>query len=184
MALQDILQKILEEASVEIKAMDITLETEKKQLKSETAKLIVTQQEALAEKEKDALMAIKTKTNAMARRDSKSLQQNARRTVITAAMEKFLEHLVALPDTEYQQVLEKLVEPLSGEGVLFAPSTRVELTKKVAPKGFTVEASEDINGGFIAKLPKSEIDCSFHGLVFSEFQNEVESFFAQKLNLI
>jgi vacuolar-type H+-ATPase subunit E/Vma4 len=184
MALQDILQKILDEAAVEVKNIDTILEEEKKQLKLEINKQTTSQQEELGGKKEKALLAIKMKTDAMARRDVKSLQQEARRKVITKAMEKFLEHLVVLPTKEYQQLLEKLVEPLSGEGTLFVPSERVEITKKVAPKGFTVEPSNEIEGGFLAKLSSAEVDCSFHGIVFSEFRNEVESFFAQKLNLI
>ncbi len=184
MALQDILQKILDEAAVEVKNINTALEDEKKQLKLEIDKQTALQQEDLEKKKNEALTAIETKTNAMARRDVKSLQQEARRKVITTAMEKFLTHLIELPAAEYQLILEKLMIPLSGEGVLLVPSSRVEITKKVAPKGFTVEASQDISGGFLAKLPTAEVDCSFRGIVFSEFRNEVESFFAQKLNLI
>lgn len=184
MALQDILQKILEEATSEIKALDDTLTEDKKQFRIEADKETALALELIAGKKADALASVETKTNAVARRDVKTAIQQARRNVISSAMEQFHNHLVALPDAEYQKVLEKLMDSLSGEGTLFVPKARVELTKKVAPKGFSVEVSEDISGGFLAKLPKAEVDCSFYSLVFSEFKNEIESFFAQKLNLI
>lgn len=184
MALQDILQKILEEVASEIKALDEALEKEKKQLRTEADKNTTLALEAIAKKKADALSSIEKKTNAVARRDVKTLLQQARRSVISKAMEQFHAHLVALPDAEYQKVLEKLMAPLSGEGTLFVPKNRLDLTKKVAPTTFSIEISDNIEGGFLAKLPKSEIDCSFKSLVFSEFRNEIESFFAQKLNLI
>ncbi len=184
MALQDILQKILEEAAREVKTLDDALVEEKKQLHIEAEKEAALALESLAQKKADALASVEKKTNAIARRDVKTVIQQARRSVISSAMEQFHDHLVALPDAQYQQVLEKLLDPLSGEGTLFVPKKRIDSTKKMAPKGFSVEASENIAGGFVAKLPKAEVDCSFHSLVFSEFRNEIESFFAQKLNLI
>ncbi len=184
MALQDILQKILDEAAGEVKNLEAAMDGEKKQLKSEADEQTATQLEGLAAKKADALGSIETKTNAMARRDSKSRQQEARRNVITMAMEKFLEHLVALSDDQYSQELEPVVAPIPAQGTSCAPQARVAITKKVAPKGFSVEATEDIKGGFIAKFAKAEVDCSFESVVFSEFRNEIESFFAQKLNLI
>jgi vacuolar-type H+-ATPase subunit E/Vma4 len=184
MALQDILQKILDEAVNEVKILDDELLEEKKQLKVESGKETAAVLATLAEKKEDALRAVVVKTNAIARRDVKTRIQQARRNVISVAMEKFHEHLVKLPDANYQQIVEKLIAPLTGKGILLVPKARVEITKKIAPKGFTVEASDDIEGGFLAKLSSAEVDCSFRSLVFSEFRNEVESFFAQKLNLI
>jgi len=184
MALQDILQKILDEAAKEVTKIDDELAEEKNQLETEFDQQTAVSLEALSEKKTEALASIEIKTNAMARRDSKSQLQQARRTVISRAMKDFHEKLVALPDAEYQKIIEPLLTHLSGEGTLFVPKARVELTKKVAPAGFTVESSEDLSGGFIAKLASSEVDCSFHSLVFSEYCNEIESFFAQKLNLI
>jgi vacuolar-type H+-ATPase subunit E/Vma4 len=184
MALQDILQKILDEAANEIKILDEELVEEKKQLKVESEKETAALLASLAEKKEDALKAVVVKTNAVARRDVKTRMQQARRNVISAAMEKFHEHLVKLPEESYRQIIEKLIAPLAGKGVLLVPKARVEITKKVAPTGFTVEPSENIEGGFLAKLSNAEVDCSFHSIVFSEFRNEVESFFAQKLNLI
>lgn len=184
MALQDILQKILEEVTSEIKTLDTALLEEKKQLRKESDKKTTLSLAAIAQKKSDALSSIEKKTNAVARRDVKTKLQQTRRSIISTAMEQFHDHLVALPDAQYQEILEKLIKPLSGGGVLFVPKKRIEITKKVAPKGFSVETSENIVGGFLAKLPKAEADCSFHSLIFSEFRNEIESFFAQKLNLI
>ena len=184
MALQDILQKILEEVTSEIQTLDASLVEEKKQLRTNADQKITLSLEAIAQKKADTLSSIKKKTDAIARREVKTVLQRARRNVISSAMEQFCAHLVALPDEQYQEVIEKLMTSLSGTGILLVPKTRIELTKKVAPKDFTVESTEDITGGFLAKLPKSEADCSFHSLVFSEFRNEIESFFAQKLNLI
>ena len=184
MALQDILQKILDEAAAEVKNIEASTIEDKKQLKSEADEQTATLLDELKAKKAEALGSIEAKTNAMARRDAKSRLQEARRNVITMAMEKFLEHLVALPNDQYSQVLEKLFAPISGQGTIYAPKAHMAVTKKAAPKGFSVQETEDIKGGFIIKFANSEVDCSFESIVFSEYRNEIESFFAQKLNLI
>ncbi len=185
MSLQDILQKILDEANLEIKKIQQELEQEKKSLFNEFEKEKTAEIEKIAQKKEKAEEKIKQKIESIARREIKQKMLSVRHEVITKALNSFVEYLEKLPDNKYEEVLKKLFAKISGsEGVILAPANRIEVTKKVAPKGFSVEKDDSVKGGFIAKLGKAEVDNTFKNLVFSEFQNEVRSFFAEKLNLI
>lgn len=185
MSLQDILQKILDEAKLEIEKIQKDLEQEKLALQKEFEKEKSLELEKLSQKKSEAEKKIKQKIDSMARREVKQKMLSVRHWIITKAMNSFAEYLEKLSDNKYEEILKKLFAKISEkEGVILAPANRLELTKKIAPKGFSVEKDDSIKGGFIAKLGKAEIDNTFKNLVFSEFQNEIRSFFAEKLNLI
>lgn len=185
MSLQDILQKIIDEAKLESDRIKDELESEKALLLAESEKIQKEELLDLSVKKKEALEKIKNKIDSMARREVKQKMLQARHDIVTKAMETFAEYLENLPDDKYEKILEKLFSNITEkEGVIIAPSSRLDLTKKLAPAGFTVETSEDIKSGFIAKLGKAEVDNSFKNLVFSEFHNQIRAFFAEKLGLI
>jgi len=60
----------------------------------------------------------------------------------------------------------------------------VDLTKKFAPDGFEIKVDDKIGGGFIARSGKAEIDYSFKNLIFSEFSDNLRSYFAENLRLL
>jgi vacuolar-type H+-ATPase subunit E/Vma4 len=185
MALKDILQKILDEASVEVSRIEDELKDEKKKLDAESKELEVQEMKLVDEKKSSALESLDRKTAAMARRETKKLLLSAKHTVMTAALEKFHEHLCELDDGAYGKILEKLFAKVSDvDGKILAPKNRVDITKKFAPSGADVVADDSVVGGFVMQSATAEVDNSFQNLVYSEFRNEVEIFFAQKLGLI
>ena len=185
MSLQDILQKILDEAKLESDRIKSEFEKEKAVLLEESKNIQKEAEKGLSLKKKDAIEKVKTKIDSMARREVKQKMLVARHDVATKAMNSFAEYLEKLSDDKYGEILKKLFSNISEkEGLILAPSAKLAITKKIAPAGFTVEADDSIKSGFVAKLGKAEIDNTFHNLVFSEFHNEVRSFFAEKLSLI
>jgi vacuolar-type H+-ATPase subunit E/Vma4 len=185
MSLQDILQKILDEAKLEIGQIQKELDKEKSALQVEFEQEKKVELKELDTKKKEALEKVTQKIDSMARREVKQKMLVVRHKIITKAMNSFVEYLETLSDDKYGEILKKLFAGISAKnGVILAPSKKLELTKKFAPKDFSVEADDSIKGGFIAKLGKAEVDNTFSNLVFSEFQNEIRSFFAEKLNLI
>jgi len=185
MALQDILQKILDEAAAEVVRIEDETRNEEQVLEAESVEILAREQAALEAKEAAALKTVERKTSTMARREIKKQILAAKHAVISDALDKFVAHLENLGDDAYGKFIEKLCEGLAGgTGKLLAPKARVAVTKKFAPKGFDVVESDTVTGGFLAQLPTAEIDNSFTNLVRSEFRNEIEEFFAQKLKLI
>lgn len=184
MALQDILQKILDEASAEVVRIEEETRNEEQVLEAESAETLASEQAELVEKQTTAAETLERKTSTMARRETKKQILAAKHAVISNALDKFVAHLENLKDDAYGKLIEKLCSQLTGTGKLLAPKKRVAITKKFAPKGFDVVECDTVTGGFLVKLPTAEIDNSFTNLVHSEFRNEVEEFFAQKLNLI
>lgn len=185
MSLQDILQKILDEAKLEINRIQKDLEKEKSVLLEEFKQKEETDKKQLLAKKEEALGKIKHKIDSMARREVKQKMLVVRHEIVTKAMHSFAEYLGSLPENKYGEIIKKLFTNISeAEGVILAPSKKLEITKKLAPKGFKVEADDSVKAGFIAKLGKSEVDNTFDTLVFSEFHNQIRSFFAEKLGLI
>ncbi|MBT3348887.1 hypothetical protein HN954_02890 [bacterium] len=185
MALKDILQKILDEASVEVSRIEDELTAEKRKLETESKTLEQQEIQKTDERKVSARESLDQKTAAMARRETKKLVLGAKHVVMTTALDKFHEHLCALDDETYGKILEKLFVKVSDtDGKILVPKKRLEITKKFAPTGFEILSDDVIAGGFIVQTSKSEVDNSFQNLVFSEFRNDVEIFFAQKLGLI
>ena len=185
MSLQDILQKIIDEAKTESNRIKSELESEKATLLAESEKTQKEEKDALSIKKKASLEKIETKIDSMARREVKQKMLQARHDIVTEAMSTFAKHLKNLSDDKYGEILKKLFSNITEkEGTILAPSAKLALTKKFAPAGFIVEADDSIESGFVAKLGRAEIDNSFENLVFSEFHNQIRAFFAEKLGLI
>ena len=121
----------------------------------------------------------------MARRETKKRLLTAKRSIISTAMTKFLEHLENVSDETYGHILKELfvkIPPKAGR--VLVPTHRKEITEKFAPKDLEIVSDEGISGGFIVRTQDAEIDNSFPNIVLSEFCNELEAFFVQKLALI
>jgi len=136
-------------------------------------------------KKNSARKTLDQKTAAMARRETKKQLLEAKHVVITTALKKLYEHLCKLDDAEYGKILEKLFAKISNtEGKLLVPKNRATITSKFAPKNLEIVEDSSISGGFVLQSKTTEVDNSFQNLVYSEFRNEVEISFAQKLGLI
>ena len=139
----------------------------------------------LEKKTEKALASVDEKIQLMARRANTKSLLAAKQKVIKQALEQFLKHLEKADTTLYGKILESLfsrVQETSGK--VYAPSDRLDITKKHAKHDFEVVADNKIKAGFILKTGDSEIDNTFHSLVFSEFREEFTMYFSQQLKLV
>ncbi|MDH3324779.1 MAG: hypothetical protein OEL89_04015 [Candidatus Peregrinibacteria bacterium] len=184
MAIQDILKKILDDADVEVSNIISVFQAEKSKLAEESAGIEKTELEAIDSKLESAFSSIETKMRTMARRENAKSLLTSKQKMITSAMQKFHDSLVNADDKMYSDILEKLFSSLPvTTGKVFAPSNRAELTKKFA-KDLEVVSSDDVEGGFIVQSGGAEIDLSFQNIVFSEYADELRSYFADQLKLL
>ncbi len=185
MSLQDILQKILDEAKLEISQIQKKLEQEKQELFEKFEEEKSNELKELSLKKEEAIKKVSNKVEAMARRELKQKMLTVKHKIITRSLNSFVEYLSKLPDDKYEEILKKLFANITAKnGEILVPSAKQELFKKVIPQGFKIKVDKSVKSGFIAKLEKAEIDNTFENLVLSEFYNEIRSFFAEKLNLI
>lgn len=185
MSLQDILKRILDEASAEIKNIEADTDKEKKILAEESAKIEKADQDKLDAKTEAVLKSVEKKMGSLARRENAQSLLRSKRNTITKSLNLFLDTLENADDKTYGQILEKLFSKITfRSGKVLAPARRLEITSQFAPPGFDVVAHKDIKGGFILHTGGIEVDNSFHSLVFSEFQDALTSYFADQLKLI
>ncbi len=185
MALQDILKRILDEATAEVRRIETDTANEKKLLAEESARLEREDFEKLQVRTKEVLHSAEQKMMSLARGDNAKSLLSVKQNLIHQAMERFLSFLEKADDKTYAQLLEKLFESLpSPSGRVFAPPKRLEITSRVAPPGFDVVAHKDIENGFVVRIGKAEIDNSFRTLIFSEFRDQLVSYFAEQLKLV
>jgi len=184
MALQDILKKIREGAVAETTKIDAEADAEIQKLKAasdETSKAEIKAFEAKTEK---ALQDVEVKTKSMARREGAQLLLQTKRQLIEDAKKQFLGYLIKSDDATYGKMIEKLFSQMKdASGRVFAPKSRLAVTKKHAPKDCTVFEDEKIRGGFLFRGVDSEVDNTFENLIFSEFGEAFTTFFADQLKL-
>jgi len=185
MALQDILKRILDKAQAEVQCIQEETEAEKKKMTAESQVLEQEELEKLKEKTVAIATSIEQKMCSMARRENSQALLRTKQNLIHNALELFLEKLEKADDKTYGQILSKLFESISAtSGKVFAPPKRLEITTKYAPQGFDVVAHKDIEGGFVLKIGNAEIDSSFRSLIFSEYKDQLTSYFAEQLKLV
>lgn len=185
MALQDILQKILDEAAEEVKRIEQETKDEQKKLEQESKKKEVAEKKNVEARKAFAIESLERKTEAMARREAKKQLLGAKHRIVIAAMNKFHDHLCGLKDEAYGAIFKQLFSKVENKkGTVLVSKDRAELIKKHVPSSLEVKADDSVKGGFVVHYCTSEVDNSFYNLVYSEFRNDVETFFAQKLGLI
>lgn len=184
MALQDILKKVLEDAAKKVTAIEAEAKIEVANIQKQIETTETEELTTLKEEHALALESIEEGTISTARREQKKFQLAAKCEVLEMALANFYTHLVELSDAEYEKVITALFAGINETGTIIVPTKRLEVSKKVAPKGSTVEGSEDIAGGFLFKTEAMTVDNSFKNVVYSEYKTTIEGFFAQKLELI
>ena len=185
MAIDDILQKILAEAAAVVS--DIEKETKVKilDLEKESKKLEEEDRENLKQKKAKAIKTLSDKATAIARQNEKKQLLLAKHEIVKQAKENFCEYLCNLPDSKYSLFISKLMKATHiDSGKVFVPKNRLELSQSIITEKFDIVASEKIKGGFVLRTATAEIDNSFQNLIFSEFRNDLEEFFAKKFKLI
>ena len=185
MALQDILKKILDDNAEDLKI----LQSEAEQQKQEIEKQFDTEEQKalqdLVEKENSAHETLKNKIDSMARRENSRAMLASKQTLIETALKLLEERLVNSPDDVYKNILKALFAKMDiSEGTIYAPKSRIDLTRSCAPKSFKVAPDESITSGFFVRSNSLEIDNSFHNLIFSEYRSELSSYFAEQLKLV
>lgn len=185
MALQDILQKILQQAKTQVSEIEKEYAAESKQLKKE----FDTSEKKLAaelEQKKDAaLEKLHSETESMAARNNKQALLTAKNAVIADALKHLVDHLSQLSDEDYGSVLKKLASRIdASSGTVFVPKNRLAISKEVFPKTLTIKEDSALTGGFVFQAEGFEVDNSFSNLIYSEFRAELESFFIQELELL
>ncbi len=185
MTLRDILQKILDEAKKEVSKLEKNFEMEKSDLKKESERIEKEEINVVRKKASLASNSVEKKTRQMSRRENAKTLLKAKQKLIKSAMKSFEFSLEKCDDKYYGEILKKCFEkmPLKS-GTIFTSSQRLVITKKFAPANFEFKVDDEIKGGFIVKLGKAEIDCSFENLIFSEFFDDLQSYFAENLRLL
>ncbi|PID70353.1 hypothetical protein CSB37_03130 [bacterium DOLZORAL124_38_8] len=183
MALQDILKKVLEEASKKVSAIELETKEEISLIQSQIEALEKEELDALKEEHAARLLSVKENSETNSRRKQKQIELAAKCSVLESALDSFYAYLVELSDNEYESILKVLASGIEGSGKVLVPANRLAVTKNVL-NGFEIEESSDIKGGFIFKGDSLSVDNSFKNIVYSEYKTAIESFFAPKLGLI
>jgi len=174
MALEDIIQKILEDARAEASA--IRLEGEANFIKKEKeylAELEAYRAELRAKKEA-AEEIIARKQASAERRHNKAQSLASKNATIDAVLESVHASLVKLPDNEYVTILKSLFSKYNfTAGIYLVPELRADITKPLLPEGAKMTVVSSITGGFIYKGQECEIDNSFKNLLFKEWKEEL-----------
>lgn len=185
MALQDILQKILQEAKKQVSEIEKDFQSVAEKLKEESKEMEASAIADLNDRKSKTLEKLTLETETMANREKKKILLGAKNELIEKSLQALLNHLTSLSDKDYTTVLSKMIEGIDlSEGELRAPSAKAGLLESVAPSGFSVKKDDTVSSGFVFVSKGVEIDNTFENLVFSEFRSDLESFFAQKLALI
>ena len=106
MALQDILDKILETAAQEVRDINLSLEAEKKELSKKIEKLETVEFADLDLRSKEVLKSVSIKTDSMARRENKRRLLEAKRGLIEKSLDIFLKSLDNADDELYTKILD------------------------------------------------------------------------------
>ncbi len=185
MTLRDILQKILDEAKKEVSKLEKEFEMQKADCKSESDRVEKQEITVVRKKAAAAIDSVEKKTRQMARRENAKTLLATKQKLIESAMKSFELSLEKSDDEYYSKILKKCFEKMPMKsGTIFTPASRVAITEKFAPDNFEIKADDQIGGGFIARSGKAEIDCSFKNLIFSEFANDLRSYFAENLRFL
>lgn len=185
MAFQDILKKILDEAQMQVQAIEAERDAQKKELQVQSDQQLKEDLELLKKKSEAAAAHVDQKITSMARREGGKHALEVKNEIIQTALDRFQERLEKADDALYSSVLEKLFASIKQDsGRIFVSKKRLSITQKHAPKGCSFFEDESIVGGFVFRGVDSEIDNSFQNLVQSEFRQELVAYMAEHLKLV
>lgn len=184
MALQDILKKIQAQAETHEAKIEQDLAQDKAQV---DADIDAQTKAALLEmdgKTAKALEAVDTKIEAMGRSENRQALLASRRKLLDEALEALYESLVAADKELKTQLYTKLAASLGAtEGNIVVAKGDQAILESVLKGEFKVTESADIKGGFVYTSNGTEVDNTFRNLVFSEYRQALELYFADQLKL-
>lgn len=185
MAFQDILKKILDEAQVQVQAIESERDAQKQELQKQSDQQLKEDLELLKKKSEAAAAHVDQKITSMARREGGKHALEVKNEIIQIALDRFQERLEKAEDATYSAVLEKLFATINEDsGRIFVSKKRLPITQKHAPKGCSFFEDDTIGGGFIFRGVDSEIDNTFQNLVQSEYRQDLVAYMAEHLKLV
>jgi len=187
MALEDLVQKITADAQAHAERVIANATITVAQIATRAAQDEEAARKAFREETERQLQKEKALTLERAHQEARALVEQAKRTVLNQTFAKALRAAAHASDAEYEQNLAKpatlIAESREVMRVAYAPKDRVELTKRaLAAAGIatSVEARDDIQGGFVAVGDACEYDARFEQLI-AQTQRKHESEIATML---
>ena len=168
MALQDILNKISNEAKKKAVLIKQVTDDEIKKIREEAQVKAEARKSEIEVKIEVQSTAVIKKSKTLATMESRSRTLKEKREVIDQAYKDFEKELNTLSSDEYLKLITQMLKHAIGsvpKGSLIVPSDRRELTKEAITKAnadFDIkEEAGNFKGGFILTSGKIEINFSF-----------------------
>jgi len=178
MALVDILQKIEKDTASKIAELEKSFEEKKKKLEEESEKQQKEIDETMNQKVEEKSAKIIEKATTLAAMEAKNQLLQAKRKIIEAALGNAIEALVN--SDKYEDVLSSMLKKadLEGDVEVVPAKGREDSTKKAitaSGKNYSLsDKSTNIQGGFILKTEKIEIDNSFETIIKKQLREDLE----------
>lgn len=170
MALNDITNKILEEA--EVKKHQVEKETDAliKEIEKEEEEEILELEERHQTKLEREKRHKKQKAESRVGQKIKLIKESIRQKHVNKVFDDVYQNLVNLPAQEYKAMISSLLKevPKTMQGVIKVPDSRLEETKQVLQEqnlSFGVESDSDLEGGFQILGDKNNFNYSFERIV-------------------
>lgn len=186
MALQDILQKIKQEAETELKALEEEHDKKLKTVDEEFEDLKAEANEDMDDKVETNSKKIMNKMTTIAKMEAKNKLLKEKRELLDEIFEEALAKLVDSPN--YKDLIVGLLKHagISGEDVEVVPAKGKESETKSAleasGKSFKMsEKAGSIKGGFILVSDKIEINNSFESILNKQLRSDLELEIAKTL---
>ncbi len=190
MALEDILKKIREETDAKISEIDSRIKKRVEEVVKEGEKKIADLRKHLLHEAEGKIKEERRSKLAIAQLDFRKALLIEKRRLLDETFNAAFEDIRNLGDEDYRKLFKKLTLQVAeeGNGNIFisnkdrkriAPSLIKEINKNLHKMGksATLELAQeevDIDGGFILKMEKIEINCSLSSL-FETIKEELES---------
>lgn len=178
MALVDILEKIEKDTTSKIAELEKSFEEKKKKLEEESEKQQKEIDENMNQKVEEKSAKILEKAATLAAMEAKNQLLQAKRKIIEAALENAIETLVN--SDKYEEILSSMLKKadIDGDVEVVPAKGKEDSTKKAitsSGKNYSLaDKSANIQGGFILKTEKIEIDNSFETIIKKQLREDLE----------
>lgn len=179
MALQDIIQKILNDAEKEAQELLESARTEANTIVSQAKENAKEASSQIIKNGDEKIDHIHKKIANLGRHQRKANILRVKRDVLATAFNKAKEKISALPPVEKEAIICAMIRSInSSEGIIHPTQGDEEIVEaglKKSKKPFDIAESISGNGGFLLVTPTSEIDFRFDTLVDRELSKQMES---------
>ena len=178
MALVDILGKIEKDTASKIAELEKSFEEKKKKLEEEHETKQKEIDKDMSQKVEDKSAKILEKAATLAAMEAKNQMLKAKRVVIEEALENAIEELSK--SDKYEDILSNMLKKADIEDnaeVVPAKGKEDSTKKAIAASGKNYSLSDksaNIQGGFILKTEKIEIDNSFETIIKKQLREDLE----------